>query len=154
MNHVKTYPGEEPSRVQNQTVVGLDCLVLAHFSVIKFGNVHFACSHHDTVFQAQQLFRLLSGKKNLRKLANLFFRQRKTTSAPKKATSGFPLNTCGRPEFSNMSHSQIKHQDVSLLLKAPRGLSIVFQSRDTTGSFLATLVDKMDYYVNVFVAGV
>lgn len=68
MNHVKTYPGEETSRVQNQTVVGPDCVILAHFSFIKFGNGsctvrRFACSHHDTVFQVQQLFRLLSGKK-------------------------------------------------------------------------------------------
>lgn len=107
MNHVKTYPGEETSRVQNRAVVGPDCVILARFSFKKFGKgsctvMHFARSRHDTVFQVQQLFRLLSGKVS-GKWPTCCCRQWKTTSALKRAPSGFPLNTCGRLKLLSQS---------------------------------------------------
>lgn len=76
MNHVKTYPGEETSWPQNQTVEGPDCAILADFSSITFRKgscsvMRLACSHHDTVFQVQQLFRFLSGGKNRPRLGNV-----------------------------------------------------------------------------------
>lgn len=38
MNHVKTYPGEGTRRLQNWTVLRPDCLILAGFDFITFGN--------------------------------------------------------------------------------------------------------------------
>lgn len=53
-----------------------------------------------------------------------------------------------------MSHSRIKHQDVSLLPKAARGLALFLSHKDTTGCFLAATADKKGYFVSAFLAGV
>lgn len=109
--------------------------------------MRFACSHHDAVLQVQQLFCFFSGKKKIRSQERGQLVVFNKDHIKKKAPSGFPLHTCGRlkllsQSFSNMSQGWIKLQDVPLLFGAARGLSIVFQSQDTTGRFSATPVDE------------
>lgn len=106
--------------------------------------MHFACSHLDAVLQVQQLFCFFSGKKIRSQESGQLVVFNKD-HIKKKAPSGFSLNTCGRlkllsQSFSNMSQGWIKLQEVSPVFGAARGLSIVFQSQDTTGRFSATPV--------------